>query len=417
MPQPKSQDTNSKDPGELLHKESEQERREEEGGVPAESQPGRGRRPDRHEPEEGNQRARLRGRQPSPEPDVFLDAPKVNVEEIYLDVEGMDAHLSLRAKLANLVQLVAGVHVHMGKLELDIKGVEAEAMLKVRLENLYDILDRALTTIDRNPQILEALLNTVDSAVDDIGQTAHAALGPQGAVSRTVDEVGQTAQSALRPGGAGSEALDTVGEAAEQAVGPGGAISETGQKVGAAVDDTGQAVGGVVEDVGAGAGEQRLPASRRAREGKTKRGSKRGTRLSRSDDDSEPGRVVRRAAKIGEVAQHALGHLAGGGGAQAGEEAADHIRQAAAAAVQEVSQAAGAAVQQVGQAAAKATEQLGGASVEANGKATWTPSKESEAAPGTGQRPAAGRRRSGEGQPKRRPERGTRSRSSGGDGK
>jgi hypothetical protein len=63
---------------------------------------------------------------------------------------------------------------------LDIKGVEAEAMLKVRLENLYDILDRALTTIDRNPQILEALLKTVDTAVDDIGQTAQTALGPRG---------------------------------------------------------------------------------------------------------------------------------------------------------------------------------------------------------------------------------------------
>ena len=70
---------------------------------------------------------------------------------------------------------MAGVHVHCGKVELDIKGVDAQAMLKVRLENLYDILDRALTTIDRNPQILEALLKTVDTAVDDIGQTADGA--------------------------------------------------------------------------------------------------------------------------------------------------------------------------------------------------------------------------------------------------
>src|SRR5918993_462962 len=212
MPQRKSQDTASKDPGELLHEESEQERREEEGvAPPAESQRGRGGRRNGHEPEERNQRAGLRGRRPSPEPDVFLDAPKVNVEEIYLDVEGMDAHLSLRAKLAILVQLVAGVHVHLGKVELDIKGVEAEAMLKVRLENLYDILDRALTTIDRNPQILESLLKTVDTAVDDVGQTAQTALGPRGAASRAVDQVGQTAQQALGPGGAGTKAVDDVG--------------------------------------------------------------------------------------------------------------------------------------------------------------------------------------------------------------
>ena len=112
------------------------------------------------------------------------------MEEIYLDVEGLDAHLSLRTKLANLVQLVAGVHVHVGKVEVDIKGVDAEAMLKVRLENLYDILDRALTTIDRNPQILEARLKTVDTAVDDIGQTAQTALGPGGAGTQALDQVG-----------------------------------------------------------------------------------------------------------------------------------------------------------------------------------------------------------------------------------
>ena len=45
----------------------------------------------------------MQGRQPSPEPDVFMDIPKVQVEEVYLDVVGLDAHLSLRTKLANLV--------------------------------------------------------------------------------------------------------------------------------------------------------------------------------------------------------------------------------------------------------------------------------------------------------------------------
>src|SRR5215216_6971453 len=132
MPQRKSQGTDDQDPGQLLQEESNQERREEEGGAPP---------PDRAR---GGRARQGDGRAPSPEPDVFMDVPKVQVEEIYLDVEGLDAHLSLRTKLGNLVQLVAGVHVHCGKVELDIKGVDAEAMLKVRL-------DRALTTIDRNP--------------------------------------------------------------------------------------------------------------------------------------------------------------------------------------------------------------------------------------------------------------------------
>jgi hypothetical protein len=58
----------------------------------------------------------LRGRHHTPEPNMFMDVPSVKVEEIYLDVEVPDTHLSLRTKLANLVHLVAGVHVHLGRL-------------------------------------------------------------------------------------------------------------------------------------------------------------------------------------------------------------------------------------------------------------------------------------------------------------
>ena len=95
--------------------------------------------------------AHLEGREPSHDPDVFVDIHTVKVEEVYVDVEHLEAHLALRAKLANLLQVVAGVHIHLGKVEVDIKGVEAQARLKVRLENLYDILDRALTTLSGFP--------------------------------------------------------------------------------------------------------------------------------------------------------------------------------------------------------------------------------------------------------------------------
>jgi hypothetical protein len=303
-----------------------------------------------------------------------------------------------------LVQLVAGVHVHVGKVEVDVKGVEAEALLKVRLENLYDIIDRALSTIDRNPEILEALLKTVDTVVDDIGQTAQTALGP---------------------GGAGTRALDQVGGAAKQAVGPGGAVTETGKEAGQAVDDTGKAVGGVAEQAGAGVGEaagqvgqtggqvtgqvgratgqvqqtagdatgssqgadedteQGEASPRPAHNGQTKRGSKRGskrgTRRSQSSDDDgngdERGRLVRRAAQVGQVTQQALGRLAAGGTDRAAAEASEQVRQAASEAVQHVDQAAGGAVQHVGQAAEQAAQNLGQAAVEAGGKVTWTPKK------------------------------------------
>src|SRR5947207_3387072 len=215
-------------------------------------------RSERARQERGTQDARsgsgMQGRNPSDEPDVFVDVPKVHVGEIYFDVEHLDAHLSLRAKVANLVQIVAGVNVHVGKVELDIKDVDAQAMLKVRLENLYDILDRTLTTLDRNPEILQTLLNTVGTAVDDIGHTAQQALGPGGAVGQAVNTVGQTAQQALGPGGAATEAVDQVGGAAQQAVGPVGAATEAAQGVGGAAQQAVQP-GGAVSETADAAGQ------------------------------------------------------------------------------------------------------------------------------------------------------------------
>ena len=184
--------------------EDRQTKAEETHESPGASHNGRSRgsgRSERARQERGTQDARsgpgMQGRNPSDEPDVFVDVPKVHVGEIYFDVEHLDAHLSLRAKVANLVQIVAGVNVHVGKVELDIKDIDAQAMLKVRLENLYDILDRTLTTLDRHPEILQSLLNTVDSAVDDIGHTAQQALGPGGAVGQAVNTVGQVGQATM----------------------------------------------------------------------------------------------------------------------------------------------------------------------------------------------------------------------------
>jgi hypothetical protein len=120
-------------------------------------------------------------RHQSGEPDVYLSVPDLHVDEIELDVENLHAHLALQARLANLLELRAGVHVAVENVRLDIKGVAAKAMLKVRLENVYAILDRALTSIDRNPQILEGVVDTLDDA-----------LGPEGLVGETIDGVSRT---------------------------------------------------------------------------------------------------------------------------------------------------------------------------------------------------------------------------------
>ncbi|MET7971328.1 hypothetical protein [Micromonospora sp. NPDC005305] len=153
------------------------------------------------------------------DPDVVLQLPQVKVEQIYVEVDNLDASVSLRARLGSLLQLDVGVQAHLGTVKIDIRGVEADAMLEVRLEELRGILDSALRTIERNPQIIESLVKTVDTAVNQVGQTAQQVLGPQGPLARTLDHVGQTAQQALGPDGPLSQTLQQSAQQVGQQLG------------------------------------------------------------------------------------------------------------------------------------------------------------------------------------------------------
>jgi hypothetical protein len=132
------------------------------------------------------------GRPPSDEPDVYVYVPQLHVGELNIDVERLEASLALRAQVANLVNLVAGVHVGVDKVKIDLKDVDAEAELKVRLENTYNILDRTLTTLDENPKILEGVVDTAGSAVEQTGQIGKETTKPGGAVSELTSGVGDS---------------------------------------------------------------------------------------------------------------------------------------------------------------------------------------------------------------------------------
>jgi len=112
--------------------------------------------------------------------DVMLDVPTLKVDEIRLKVEDLNAKVSLNAALANLVKISVGADVSIANVELDIKGVEAQALLKVRLKRVYQILARALETLDKNPDILKSLLAPVGEAVGEIGKGAGGAVGEIG---------------------------------------------------------------------------------------------------------------------------------------------------------------------------------------------------------------------------------------------
>jgi len=92
--------------------------------------------------------------QPELSPDLYLDVPVLQIDELDLEVEDLQLQVSLQTQLADFVNISAGINAHVSKLKLAIKGVEAQARLKVRLEGTLETLRRALETIDRNPEVL-----------------------------------------------------------------------------------------------------------------------------------------------------------------------------------------------------------------------------------------------------------------------
>jgi hypothetical protein len=164
------------------------------------------------------------GRPPAEEPDVFVDVPNLHVGKLESDVERLQAHLALRTQVANLVALVAGVHAEVDRVKILIEDVDASALLKVRLANTYNILDRTLTTIDENPEILMGVVDTLGTAVEQVGE-----IGTQ----------------AAKPGGALGELTSGVGNA----------VGNLGDGLGDTVGNLGEGLGDTVGDLGAGLGD------------------------------------------------------------------------------------------------------------------------------------------------------------------
>jgi hypothetical protein len=182
-------------------------------------------------------------------PDVLLDVPELHVESIHFELDDLDAHVALKANVLNLVKLNVGVDVHLSTVKLDIKGVEAEVVLKARLEHVAAIVDRLMTTLDRNPDLIEGL----SRAVSEVGEGAGQAVDKTG---DTLKEVGHGAQSAVGDVGKGAgQAVGDVGQGAGQAVGDvgqgaGQAVGDVGQGAGQAAGNLDQLVGGVGQTVG-----------------------------------------------------------------------------------------------------------------------------------------------------------------------
>jgi hypothetical protein len=187
-------------------------------------------------------------------PDVLLDVPELRIDSIHFELDDLDAHVALKARVLNLVKLNVGLDVHLSRVKLDIKGVEAELVLKARLDHVTAIVDRLMTSLDRNPELVKGL----SRAVSEVGKGAGEAVDKTGDAAK---DIGKGAQSTLKDVGKGAgEATGDIGEGAGHAVGDigqgaGQAVGDVGQGAGQAVGDVGQGAGQAVGDVGQGAGQ------------------------------------------------------------------------------------------------------------------------------------------------------------------
>jgi len=91
------------------------------------------------------------------DPDVMLSVPNLGIDHIGIKVENLRAHVELHAKVLDLLELHVGAEVSIDEVEIDIENVRVQAMLKVKLDKVAEIVDRVMTTIDNNPEILTNL--------------------------------------------------------------------------------------------------------------------------------------------------------------------------------------------------------------------------------------------------------------------
>ncbi|THW54982.1 hypothetical protein D6D20_09827 [Aureobasidium pullulans] len=134
-------------------------------------------------------------------PDVYLNVPELHVGRIELTVEKLSADLNLNAKVANLVQLNAGVQVSVEKVNITIAEVDAEVELVIRLGHLVDIVGRVFDSLDLNPLLINTISNVTSLVGEVVGDVVGAVDGLLGSITQgdktlnfVVDNLGNIVQ-------------------------------------------------------------------------------------------------------------------------------------------------------------------------------------------------------------------------------
>lgn len=142
------------------------------------------------------------------DPDVLLSVPDLGVDKITLSVKDLVADVDLSARVLDLLDLRVGAHVSLGSVELEIDNVRVQAMLKVKLDKVAEIVDRVMTTIDNNPEILTSLTAPVGRSVERMGEGVGD--GVRGLTERSSSSTPRQIEMSRRMENDGSPRVHTV---------------------------------------------------------------------------------------------------------------------------------------------------------------------------------------------------------------
>jgi len=165
--------------------------------------------------------------------DVVLDVPVLKIDELDLEVDDLRLHVSLRAELADLVKVNAGIDAYLDKVKLSVKGVEAQAVLRIGLQRVLETLDRALEAVNRNPQILDGTVRSVNQEVEDASQAIREA--DQGVKQTPQPEEATAGRAGDTTGSVGKRAVDEPGHVTD-AVPNGSKMAEGNEEMGKTED-------------------------------------------------------------------------------------------------------------------------------------------------------------------------------------
>lgn len=154
------------------------------------------------------------------DPDVLLDVPRVVVEELNLEVEDLKARVALRTRLSDLLEIDVGLDVSLSGVKLETKGVEAEARLKARLDTVQAMIERTLSSVDDNPELIKDLADLSEDSAGEKGeqpalQEAASEKEITAAARKKAEELGMDLSSVEGTGSGGRIILRDVRRAAK----------------------------------------------------------------------------------------------------------------------------------------------------------------------------------------------------------